>query len=363
MAITRQLSNGNKLTDWTTEVNDVANQYGVLNGMNLFVGEGVSQETIVFDKEINTITLIPTTNRRAPKASRGKDRKHKVFSLVLPYFEHKDYVTPQDIQGHRMPGTADSPETLANVIATKIEDMRLSADQTREYMKVQAVKGLVATPDGTLYNMFDEFGITQDEIDFDLGNPDSDIDKHVADLKRTIAKKALAGARIGRIQVMVTPHFFDKLVSHPKVREAFLYYSESQNRRDAIRGDLQTFEAWGVMDTFEYKGILFWTYDAIFNVDDGDSITEVNAVGNGLEQDNAASQEGYTLVDGLGRNGYRGYFGAENTLSGANRVGSSEMYLRQYTDPRDKFHEMELEMSSMYLLMKPQVSVKVISNT
>lgn len=355
MAITRQLDNGQKMTDWTEEVNDVANQYGLINARNMFAGQGVSQESIVFDKEINSTTLIPSTNRRAPNASRGKDRKHQTFSMVLPYFEHKDYVTPQDVQGHRMQGTPDSAEQLANVIATKIEDMRLAADQTREYMKLQAIKGLVATPTGVNYNMFTEFDITQTTIDFDLSNATSNIDNHVATLKRTIAKNALAGSRVGKIECMVSPQFFDKLVNHPRIREAYLYYAESSNRKDAIRGDLQTMEAWGVVDIFEYKGILFWSYDASFNIDNEDGTEEVTA----LFDADPTVEGGYTLVDGLGRNGYRSYFGPENTLSGANSVGS-EMYLRQYTDPRDKFHEMELEMSSMYMLMKPQVSIKIV---
>lgn len=354
MAITRQLQNGQKLTDWTEEVNDIANQYGVINARGLFNGQGISQETMVFEKEINTITLINETNRRAPKASRGKDRKHETFALSLPYFEHKDYVTPQDVQGHRMQGTPDSPEQLGNVIATKLEDMRLSADQTREYMKVQALKGLVASPSGVNYNMFQEFGISQTTIDFELGDANTDVRQKVAQLKRTIAKNALAGARVGRIEVMVSPQFFDKLVNHPKVREEFLYYAESNNRKDALRGVLQTMEAWGVMDSFEYQGVLFWSYDATFNIDNGESVTATPIFGT-----DPTVEGGYTVVDGLGKNGYRSYFGPENTLSGANSVGS-EMYVRQYTDPRDKFHEMELEMSSMYLLMKPQVSVKVV---
>lgn len=357
MAITRQLANGQKLTDWTEEVNDIANQYGVINARGLFAGQGISQETMVFEKETNTISLINETNRRAPNASRGKDRKHETFAMSLPYFEHKDYVTPQDVQGHRMQGTPDSPEQLANVIATKLEDMRLSADQTREYMKVQALKGLVASPSGVNYDMFNEFEITQNTIDFDLGTAGTNVKQKVADLKRYIAKNALAGTPVGQVECMVSVEFFDKLVNHPRIREEYLYYSESSNRKDALRGVLQTLEAWGVMDVFEYQGVLFWTYDATFNIDDGDSVTPT-----AVFSTDTSVEGGYSIVSGLGRNGYRAYFGPENTLSGANSVGS-EMYVRQYTDPRDKFHEMELEMSSMYMLMKPQVSVKLTSST
>lgn len=364
MAITRQLANGNKLTDWTEEVNEIDNQYGAINAANLFSGQGVSQESIVFDKEITTTTLIPRTDRRGGKQSAGKDRKIQTFSLALPYFNHVDYVTPQDIQGHRMPGTPDAAETLGNVIATKLEDMRMSVDQTKEFMKMQALKGISIDPDGgVLANMFNEFGVTQTTIDFDLGTDTTDIDLKIAELKRTVAKNAKSGGRVGRIEVMVSPEFFDALVNHPKIREAYLYYQVANNRSDAVRADLARFETWGVVDTFEHKGVLFWSYDAEFNLDDGDQTeTTIRGVGQvGGIGDDGNVKVGYTIVNGM-RGLYRGYFGPSNNLSGANSVGQ-EVFAYQYRDPKDKYHEMELEMSPLYIMMKPQLSVKLTSST
>ena len=364
MAITRQLTNGNKMTDWTEEVNDIANQYGAVNGMGLFSSQGISQTSIVFDKETNTTTLIPQTKRNAGAPTRGVDRKIETFSLSLPYFDHQDYVTPQDIQGHRMPGTPDQAETLGHVIAIKLEDMKLAADQTNEWMKISAIKGITVDTDGTiLADMFDEFGTTRDVIDFDLGNAASDIDLHIAELKRTVAKNAKAGGRIGKIQVMVSPLFFDKLVNHPKIREAYLFYSVTNQRSDAVRADLARFETWGVVDTFEHKGILFWSYDAEFEIDQGDGTTATQVALGDVTFDgaNAATGVGYTIVTGM-RNVYRSYFGPANTLSGANAI-AGDINLYQYTDPKDKFHELELEMSPLHLLMKPQLSLRVESST
>lgn len=360
MAITRQLANGNKVTDWTEEVLEVDNQYGAINGAGYFAGQGVSTESIVFDKQTSTTSLIPRTDRRAGPQSAGKDRKVETFSLALPYFNHVEYVTPQDIQGHRKPGTPDGVESLGSVIATKLEDMRLAADQTTEFMKIQAMKAVSIDPDGgVLANMFDEFGVTQTVIDFDLDNPAADVDLKIAELKRTVAKNAKAGGRVGRIEVMVSPEFFDKLVNHAKMREAYLYYSANP-KSDTVRADLATFESWGVVDTFEHKGLLFWSYDAEFNIDNGDGTeTTVRGVGqtSGIGSDGQVDV-GYTIVNGM-RGLYRGYFGPANTLSGANTVGS-EMFAYQYRDPKDKYHEMELEMSPLYIMTKPQLSVKVI---
>jgi hypothetical protein len=391
MAITRQLTNGNKLTDWTPEVNDIANQYGLVNGSGLFSGQGTSQTSLVFDKTSNVISLLGQTKRNGGPATKGNDRKVETFRLALPYFLHQDYVTPQDIQGHRMAGTPDSPETLANVIATKLEDMRMTADQTREFMKIEAIKGITTDADGIeIADMFDKLGITYglnagdgdlQNIDFDLGTPASDPDAAIAKLKRSISKNAKMGGRIGKIEVMVSPSFFDALVTHPLLREAYLHYQVSNSRSDVVRGDLARFESWGVVDTFEHKGILFYSYDAEFLLEEEGSQAYTTRVALGVKstvdaesRDNGrldasyqaleteeTARVGYTCVKGM-RNLYQGYFGPANNLSGANGVGS-EIMVYQYTDQKDKFHEMELEMANLYYINRPQMSVRVFSST
>jgi len=364
MAITRKLTNGSTLTDWTEEVKEIDNQYGLLNGSGLFQGKGTSQTSIVFDRSETQIVLIPQSSRNGGPASKGMDRKVETFSLALPYHDHQDYVTPADIQGQRMAGTPDSPETLANVIAEKLTDMKLVGDQTNEFMKIQAIKGI--TKDGyggTIADMFDKLGLTATtyQRDFDLGNAASDIDGHISFLKRGVAKNAKTGGRIGKVEVAVSPAFFDALVSHPKIREAYLHYQVANNKSDAVRGNLAAMESWGVVDTFEHKGVLFYSYDAEFDIDDGDgTITTKVGLGDATERD-GMEKAGFTIVKGI-RNGYRGVFGPANTLSGANSVGS-EMMIYQYTDPKDKFHELELEMSNLYWMTKPQMSWRVFTAT
>lgn len=374
MPITRSLSNGLTVTDWTQEVNEIDNQYGLINDSGLFVGEGTSQESVIFDKNTVTRTLIPQTHKRGGTPTKGKDRKVETFALALPYFNHQDYVTPQDIQGWRQAGTADQPKLLATAVADKWEDMLNDFDQTIEYMKCRALTGVTVDPEGqVLANMFTVLGETETFIDFDLGNAAADIDGKIAQLKRTVAKQAKQGGRIGRIEVMVTPDFFDALVNHPQLREAYLHYSASAPN-DTIRADLSRFEAWGVVDTFVHKGMMFYSYDAEFAIEDndGDPVTHAwyqTSDGSGTPVDDFAGMNtnglagkgGYTIVNGL-RSAYRGYFGPANTLSGANSVGQ-EVFAYQYRDPKDKFHELELESSPLYVLTTPRLSVRVYTST
>lgn len=381
MPITRSLTNGNTVTDWTLEVNEIDNQYGLLNGKGLFSGTGTSQESVIFDKNLVTRTLIPQSSKRGGEHSKGKDRKTETYALALPYFNHQDYVTPQDIQGWRQSGTPDQPKLLATAIADKWEDMRNDFDQTKEYMKNRAITGQTVDPDGNVIaDMFSVLDLTgakgrngaDSTIDFDLGNASADIDGTISLLKRKVAKEAKVGGKVGRIEIQVTPEFFDRLVNHPKLREAYLHYTANANS-DVVRGDLAKFEDWGVVDTFVHKGMMFYSYDAEFNIEGADAIcpwhaTVINgtvtddfdATASGIA-DSVTGQGGYTIVNGI-RGAYRGYFGPANTLSGANSVGS-EVMAYQYRDPKDKCHELELESSPLYLLMQPQLSVKIVTTS
>jgi len=352
--ITRSLTNGSTVVDWDKEVNEIANQYGLFNGLNLFDSKGVATETVLFDKNTTTITMIPQTSRRQGNKVYGKDRKLETFSLTLPFFEHGDAIFPADVQGWRKGGTPDEAEDLPNVRMEKMEDLKLNADQTKEYMKVSAIKGKTIDPEGnTLADMFTEFGISQKAIDFALGTAATKVDLKISEMTRYIAKNAKAGGSLGVIEVPCSPEFFDALVTHPNIIAAYNYYSSSQ---EPNRESLQEYRKWGIVDTFRHKGVSFYSYDATFTKPDG---TTARAFG--TDSTAITKQEGFSIVKGM-RGLYRGYYGPANTLAGANQAGI-EMYLREYRDPKDKYLELELEMSPLFVLTKPLVSVRVYTTT
>lgn len=350
MAIVRTLSNGNKVTDWSQEVMEIDNMFGLINAMGLFRGQGTSQESVIFEKEYRTATLIPQTSRRGKPHTKGRDRKSDVFSLALPYFSTSDYITPSDIQGHRKVGTPDSAQDLASAIAAKMEDMKANADQTIEYMKLQALKGVTVDPEGNVIaDMFNEFGLTKAdyEVTWDItgATPTDSLPEKIRELRRAIGKNAKTGTAVGNIWVLCSPSFFEKIVQNVDVNQAFLYQQANNGNSDPLRQNLQMMREWGVQETFTFQGMTFVTYDCQFTLPDG-------TVVDGIEADKA-----HVMVEGV-RDLYRAWYGPANTLSGANQVGQ-EMFMYQWTDPKDKFHEMELEMSPLYVCMKPQLAIEI----
>ena len=345
MPITRDVSNISRIVDWTDEINEIPNQYGWVKNQGIFSVRPTTQTAIIFDKNEAETTLLPQVPRGTREATVGKDRKVETFSLPLAYFKHHDYITPEDIQSQRMPGTPDSPETLANVRITKLEDMRRAVDQTHEYMMIQALKGVSSTPDGAvLADMFTEFGVAQPTVDFDLGTAATNIDAKIAEVKRGVQANLRSGGTIQGIDIMCGETFFDKLIDHPKVREAYLNAaSNTQYQRD-----ISEYMPWGVSDVFVYRGVRFFTYPVTFLLPGGGTAQAV------------ADSEAHVIP--RVRDLFRGYVGPNNKLSGANQAGR-EMFAYEFTDPKDEFHEMQVETAPLFFCTKPAVLYKLTTST
>lgn len=345
MAITRNLDNGYKLIDWTDEINNMDNQAGLIGSMNLFRTQGISQTAVVFDKSMNDTTLLPQVSRRGRESTKGNDRKVETFSLPLAYFKHSEYITPEDVQGWRQAGSSDTAETMANVRVQKLADMRAQVEQSHEYMKLQAAKGIMKTPDGTVIaDMFSEFNVTQKVIDFALGTATTNVSSKISELKRYLQTNLRTGGVLRDINVVVDAEFFDKLISHPEIKQAYLYFQSQFNpNRDASN----QFMAWGSVDQFKFKGVNFMTYDHVFKLPDDTTEAAV------------AANTGHVIP--VTNDLFRGYYGPSNKLSGANSVGR-ELFAYEYTDHKDEFHEMQVETSPLYFVTQPQVLVKLTTN-
>lgn len=346
MSVIRSYLDSFKTTEFTDAINELENQYGYINSRGFFNTRSTGQTAIVFDVNKHDITLLPQVNRGDKSATQGKEREVDTFALQLAYFKHADRLTSEDIQDWRQPGS-ELQETLARATAEKLQDMRMAVDQTTEYMKLQAFKGVFKTPDGKVVaDMFTKFGVTQKEIDFALGTTTTNVTNKIQELKRYIGKNVKAGGAISGVEVLVDPAFYDKLISHPDIKEAYKYYTN--NGSQALRDDLSQYMQWGVMDVFEHRGVRFISYDATFNLP------------NGTTEEAIAANSGHAYALGV-RDLFRGYAGPSSKMSEANQPGR-EIFLRTYADPKDEYVEFECELAPLYFCTKPASLVKLTTN-
>lgn len=344
----RSYFNSFKQSDFVDGITQTPLQYGYINSMNLFDVKSTSQTAIVFDKDYRTVTLLPQVKRGSNASTEGHERTADTFSLPLAYFKHEDRLTTEDIQGWRVPGSTDD-ETIGRATAEKMSDMRLAWDQTNEYMKLQAIKGVFKTPDGkVMADMYSEFGITQNSVDFKLGTSTTNVDQKIRLLKSGIAKSVMNGGAIGGVQVLVDPVFYDKLISHPAIKNAYQFFMANGAGNAALRDDTTTYYKWGISDYFTHRGITFVSYDATFNLPNG--TTEVAFT----------DSTGIALPLGV-RDMFRGYNGPSAKLSQANQPGQ-ELFVRTYLDPKDEYVEMELEAAPLMFCCRPAAVWAVTSS-
>jgi hypothetical protein len=346
MTIIRDYFNSFKETDFVDGITETPLQYGFINSRNLFNVKSTSQTAIVFDKDYSNITLLPQVVRGTNASTQGKERTADTFALKLAYFKHADRLTNEDIQGWRVPGGV-MEETLARATAEKFEDMRRIWDATNEYMKIQALKGVSKTPDGiVMADMYSEFGISQTTIDFVLGTTTTNIDQKLRLLKKAISTNVKNGGSISGVQVLVDPSFFDKLISHPNMKNAYQYYINSG--KQLLRDDLSQYMQWGITDSFNFRGVEFVSYDATFNLPNGTTEVAFNA------------DEGIAYAEGV-KDLFRGYNGPSSKLSEANQPGQ-ELFVRSYVDPKDEFVEFEMESSPLLFCTRPASLIKVTTS-
>jgi hypothetical protein len=123
-------------------------------------------------------------------------------SFALPWIPHDDVILPADVQGMPALGLSDATDPLVEVMNRKLTLMRRKHAQTREYMEMNALRGIVKDGAGTtLYNYFTEFGLDQISVDFVFGTPGTNIQGKVRTTLRAIEDNLMPireGARRSR---------------------------------------------------------------------------------------------------------------------------------------------------------------------
>lgn len=243
---------GFTMAEMTRAIQLVPNQYGRLNSLGMFPTERLSQRVALVEMQEGELRLLPSRPVGAP-ATMGDSDTRTLRSFTVPHIPHNDVVTPEEIQGIRAFGMREGEDPVALVMARKIVKMRQRHAQTLEYMRVKALSGITKDGSGrTVYNWFKEFGIQQHSQDFKFGNEKEEILEHCRNIARHLEDN-LKGESMTGILCLVSPEFFDKLIRHPSVKDAYRFY-QAANERHPMRDDLRKGFTFGGITFEEYLG-------------------------------------------------------------------------------------------------------------
>ncbi len=327
---------GYSLAEMTRAINILPNIYTRLGQLGLFRFEGITQRTVVIEAREGVLSLLPSVPLGAP-ATVGTREGRTMRSFAVPWIPHNDVILPADIQGVRAIGSGNDADPLVAVMTRKLTLMRNKHAQTREYMEINALRGIVKDGAGTtLYDYFTEFGISQQQTDFVLGTSGTKVQQKVRAVLRQIETE-LKGETMTGVRALVSPEFFDKLIGHPTVETAYQYYASGAQ---PLREDMRR--------AFPFAGILFEEYNA--------SVT----LSNGTTERLIPAGEGIAFPMGT-IDTFTTYGAPANLIETANTVGL-ELYARQMTRERGDGIDLLTEASILPVNKRPALAVRLFSS-
>ena len=236
-----------EMAELTKAINLLPNNYGRLREMKIMPVKGVRSRTVIVEMKNGILTLLPTKPVGSP-GTVHKMAKRNVRSFVVPHIPHDADILPEEYDGLRSFGSEDDMVALSQLMNDKLQSMRVNHGITLEHLRMGALKGEILDSDGsTIYNLYDEFNITPFEVDFELSDVDTDVKQKCIDLLRHMEDNLLGEAMRG-VHVLVSQEFFDALVDHPKVREAYERWRDGELLRTDMR------------EGFNFAGVTFEEY-------------------------------------------------------------------------------------------------------
>ena len=336
MATTRSYQNGFEVTELSTELLTIPNQWGLINELGIFNTDTVAHNTITLEAMNGTLGIIGD-RVRGDRNFVNKDDTRKIYSFALTHHPLDDYITPQDIADKRK-FNSELAEAEADVIARKLQRIRRNHAVTLEAARAHTiVTGQQFSPNGTVSaDFYSVFGITRKVTDFVLGTATTNLITKIEESVALIQDELQDGTIANDFVAICSPEFFDLLVNHPKVSAAFANYSSSQ---EPLRNTLRS----GQYRRFEYMGVTWIAYRGAFN---GQRLIPAG--------------EAYLLPRGTD-SVFETMFGPANKFDTLNSAGQ-ESYAWLYRSPKGDKIEIESESNFINLIRKPQAIVKLYSS-
>lgn len=328
---------GFTLAEMSAAIQMLPNPYGRVGQLGLFAPEPISQRNVTIESIEGELRLLPAVAVGAP-ATVGTTDKREVRSFSVPHIPHNDVVLPEEVTGIRGLGLASAEDPLVTVMTRKLARMRAKHAQTLEYMRVNALLGI--TKDGAgniLYDWHKAFDIKKPEVDFVFGSTD-DMVIHCTEVARQIEGN-LKGEMMTSIHALVSPEFFDRLVAHKTVKEAYTFYQGTAGT-NPLRDDVRR--------GFRFGSILFEEYFGTVTLADG---TPVRLI---------PPREGVAFPLGT-LDTFRTYFAPANLMEAVGTYGQ-ELYAHQLARPNGTGVDIYTQSNPLPIVKRPALTVRLFSS-
>lgn len=295
-----------------------------IGALGLFRERGIVNTTVVVEEKDGRLSLIQTSPRGGPASTIGQ-QKRTARSFVVPHLERESTIMADEIQNVRAFGSENALEAVQAIAAEHLQDLRSMHEATLEFMRAGAIQGLVKDADGsTLFNLFTEFGVSQQTHDIDLGV--ENVRSEAIKITRLIENE-LGAEPVSSYRAFCGDEFFDALIADTTVIESLKYQESALLRTDVRAG-------------FQYGGITWENY-------------------RGSVGGTAFFPTAEAFVFPEGTNIFATYFAPADFIEAVNTVGFP-LYAKQAADEQlQRWVKIHTQSNPLALCLRPRAVVKV----
>lgn len=321
-------------TALTDAINKMPYVPGKVGAMGIFEEMGVPTTSIEVEEYQGSLSLIPTTPRGGP-GIQNKHNKRVMRNFKIPHLQLEDAILADEVQNVRVFGSTDLTQGAQAVLDIRAREMNGKHDATLEYSRMGALKGIIYDADGStvIYNLFTEFGVTQQVQDFTFGTAANTILRSSMGVKGMIEDELGAGV-YEQVIALVDPIFFANLISRADILAAYQF--QQGNGSNILRTDLR-------YDGVLFGGILYIQYRG-------------NVGGVPFLPANSGIAFPIGAVDL-----YKTYFAPADWMETANTLGLPR-YAKQYPNWNGKSIIYETQSNPLSLCKRPRVLIRLYSS-
>lgn len=236
------------MTSLTDAINKRDYKPGRLGQLGIFDARGIPTPTLFVEEKSGQLRLVQTSARGGPGGSVGSNLR-TARAFTVPHLQQNGTILADSIQNIRAFGSETEVQTIQNMVEERNGDMQDNILVTQEFHRVGALQGVILDADGTtIYNLFTEFGVTQQTHDFVFTTTTTKVRSVITAAKRK-AEDELGGAIITGWRGFCGKNWFDALVDHPTVVDAYKYQQGQQ-----LQTDLRNGFTYGDVQWEEYRG-------------------------------------------------------------------------------------------------------------
>ena len=321
-----------QVVDRTNELLLLPQNWTLMNDSGMWNEEFLTTKTVTFEERNGSLSIVKDQIEGTRPQTTGNDLR-KLHSYPMTHHPMLDALLPQDIAQVLRPG-ALSPEldSKERALMWKMEKIRKSYDRTLNFARFRTLaNGDLWSPNGTVAgNLYTDFGVTRQSVNFDLANASSDIIAKCEQVISNFQSQATEGQEIQRVVAYCSGGFFSALIAHPRVQAAYNLYAvqaPQQISRDRA-GNM------GLYRRFVFSNIEF--IEVTQSIDGTPLVDTDKAV--------------FVADDGDGA--FMSYFGPAQRFGYVN-TQAERNYLWVYEDPRGTQVTLEAEMNMINIMRRP----------